>query len=122
MSKHEHIPEDLQELYEVYDYRHAGAILACEFPDKCQEVFSVLRSFRFTKDQILKGGGNESEIPKAFSTILRPLGWKEGQLKAKFIVDEEEVTSDTHKLEVRNWIFYSDNSGLYKSMERARLT
>ncbi len=99
MSKHEHIPEDLQELYEIYDYRHAAAILACEFPDECQEVFSVLRSFRFTKDQILKGGGNESEIPKAFSTILRPLGWKEGQLKAKFIVDEQEVTSDTHKID-----------------------
>lgn len=99
MSKHEHIPEDLQELYDVYDYRHAAAILACEFPDECQEVFSVLRSFRFTKDQLLKSGGNESEIPKAFSTILRPLGWKEGQLKAKFMVDEEEVTSDTHKID-----------------------
>ncbi len=99
MSKHEHIPDDLQELYEVHDYRHAAAILACEFPDECQEVFTALHSFRFTKDQILKSGGNESEIPKAFSTLLRPLGWKEGRLKAKFMLDDEEVTSDTHKID-----------------------
>jgi CRISPR-associated protein Csd2 len=99
MSKHEHIPDELQELYEVHDYRHAAAILACEFPDESQEVFTALRSFRFTKDQILKSGGNESEIPKAFSTLLRPFGWKEGRLKAKFMLDDEEITSDTHKID-----------------------
>jgi len=107
MSKHEHIPEDLQELYEVHDYRHAAAILACEFPDECQEIFTVLRSFRFTKEQLQKSGGNESDMPKAFSTFLRPLGWKEGQLKAKFLIDDEEVTSDTHKIDyIKNRIAF----------------
>jgi len=107
MSKHEHIPVDLQDLYEIHDYRHAAAILACEFPDESQEIFAALRSFRFTKDQLLKGGGNESEIPKAFSSTLRPIGWKEAQLKAKFLVDEEEVTSDTHKIDfIKNKIAF----------------
>ncbi|MGE0132931.1 MAG: BglII/BstYI family type II restriction endonuclease [Blastocatellales bacterium] len=107
MSKHEHIPEDLQELYEIHDYRHAAAILACEFPDESEEVFTALRSFRYTKDQLLKSGGNESDIPKAFSSSLRPLGWKEAQLKAKHLVDDEEVTSDTHKIDyIKNKIAF----------------
>lgn len=107
MSTHEHIPADLQRLYEIHDYRHAGAILACEFPNEGQEVFETLRSFRFTKDQLLKGGGNESDLPKIFSSHLRPLGWKEAKLKAKFLVDDEEVTSDTHKIDfIKNRIAF----------------
>ena len=37
MSKHEHIPNDLKDLYEIHEYRHAGAILACEFPEEAAE-------------------------------------------------------------------------------------
>jgi hypothetical protein len=107
MAQHEHIPADLQELYEIHDYRHAAAILACEFPEECEEVFGVLRSFRFTRELLLKAGGNESEIPKAFSRFLRPLGWAEGKLKARFLIDEVEVTSDTHKIDyVKNKIAF----------------
>ena len=107
MPRHRHIPNDLKKLYEIHDYRHAAAILACEFPVECSEIFGVLRSFRFNEAQLLKGGGNESEIPKSFSGYLRPLGWKEGKLKAKFLVDEEEVTSDTHKIDyIKNKIAF----------------
>jgi hypothetical protein len=79
MPDHTHIPEDIQEVYEIHDYRHAAAILACEFPEECRDVYQVLRAFRFTEEQIRKAGGNESEIPKEFSKILRPLGWTESQ-------------------------------------------
>jgi hypothetical protein len=99
MHSHLHIPDDIQHLYEIHDYRHAAAILACEFPEECREVFHVLKSFRFTEGQITKAGGNESEIPKEFSRVLRPLGWAEGQMKAKFIVDDVEVNADTHKID-----------------------
>lgn len=98
MVDHKHIPEDIQKLYETYDYPHAAAILACEFPVEAEEIYHALRSFRFTREQIKRAGGNESEIPKQFSKILRP-GWSEGQMKAKLVVDNEEVTSDTHKID-----------------------
>lgn len=88
-------------------YRHAAAILACEFPDEAEEIYQVLRSFRFTEDQVKKPGGGESEIPKEFSKILRPLGWTEGKLKARTVVDDEEVTSDTHKIDyIKNKIAF----------------
>ena len=99
MPNHVHIPDDIAELYEVHDYRHAAAILACEFPDAANEVFHALRTFRFTEQQIVAAGGNESPIPKEFSKILRPMGWKEAKLNAKLVIDEEAISADTHKID-----------------------
>ena len=63
--------------------------------------------FRFSQAQLLKSGGNESDIPKIFSKHLRPLGWKEGQLKARLLVDDEELTADTHKIDfIKNKIAF----------------
>jgi hypothetical protein len=100
---HKHIPDDIRELYEIHDYRHAAAILSCEFPAECKEVYEVLRVFHFTEAQILQPGGSESEIPKEFARILRPRGWEERQLNAKLVVDEQVVSSDTH------WIDFLKN-------------
>ena len=99
MPDHSHIPEDIRQLYEIHDYRHAAAILACEFPEEYADVYQALRTFRFTEEQIIEAGKNESQIPKGFSKILRPLGWAEGKLKAKLMIDDTEVTSDTHKID-----------------------
>ena len=74
-----HIPPDLQTFYEIHDYRHAAAILATDFSREFKEICNALRKFRLTKDDILRPGGNESEIPKKFSVLLRP-AWKESQL------------------------------------------
>lgn len=93
------IPADIRELYEVKDYRHAAAILANEFPQEFQEICQALLDFRITRDDIRKPGGNESDIPKKFSAILRPLGWVEKQMKAKMVADEVEVHQDTHKVD-----------------------
>ena len=97
------LPQDIREAYEVHEFRHAIAILATDFPKEFKEVCKALRQFSFTKADILKAGGNESEIPKKFSRILRPLGWQHSQLKSRLIVGEgkEEVTvsNDTHKVD-----------------------
>jgi len=99
MSWKQHIPADISALYEVHDYKHAAAILANEFPDEFDEVCSVLRRFRFTEEDVKMAGGNESRIPKRFSEILRPLGWVERQLHARVLVDDHEVSHDTHKVD-----------------------
>ena len=59
-----HVPSDLRDLYEVYEYRHAAALLYSEFPVLYAEVCESLREFRFTRTQVTESGGNESEIPK----------------------------------------------------------
>ncbi len=96
MSWEQYIPEDISELYEIHDYKHAAAILANEFPEEFQDMCTALREFRFTEADVIAEGGRESNIPKRFSRILRPRGWSESQLDAKIIVDDRELNHTTH--------------------------
>lgn len=84
----DYIPEDIKTNYEVHDFKHAAAILAKEYPSEFAELCTALRKFRFTKQDIVIAGGNESPIPKIFSTILRPMGWTEKNLEAELRVFE----------------------------------
>ena len=56
-------------------------------------------SFRFTDEQVVAPGGNESQIPKVFSEVLRPLGWRERKFTTKLLVNDKPVSSDTHKVD-----------------------
>jgi len=95
----DYIPQELSDLYEVHDYRHAAALLACEFPDLFSEICSALLRFRFCLTDVTEAGGNESNIPKHMSALLRPLGWKEEKLTAKILVGEKVLPQDTHKVD-----------------------
>lgn len=99
MAPIQDVPDDLRDLYEVHDWRHASSILSSDFPSEFLEICNALRTFRFTEEQVKAPGGNESEIPKSFSRLLRPLGWKEQKLVAKHVVDDVTVQMDTHKID-----------------------
>ena len=88
MSLDQYIPEDIIELYEVHDFKHAAAIISKEFPSEFAELCTALRTFRFTSKNVIEAGGSESQIPKNFSNILRPLGWNEKNLSAELNVYE----------------------------------
>lgn len=99
MTYVDYIPEDIRELYEIHDFKHASAILANEFPEEFKEICEALRQFKLTIQNIEERGGSESQIPKNISSILRPFGWIEGKLNAKLMVDEEVISVDTHKID-----------------------
>lgn len=88
MSLIQYIPEDILELYEVHDFKHAAAIISKEFPKEFKEICHALRTFRFSIENITTAGGNESRIPKIFSDILRPMKWGEKSLSAELKVYE----------------------------------
>lgn len=100
MAWQDYIPEDIRDLYEVHDYHHAAAVLANEFPQEFGQILQALRQFRISVTDIVSAGGNESNIPKIVSGILRPLGWREEKLQAELVVDGQPVRSDTH------WVDY----------------
>lgn len=81
-----YISKDVRKLYDVFSYRHAAAILKSSFPDDLAELESSLMQFRLTQKDIGMPGGNESIIPKKFSEILRPLGWKETRIQGDFLI------------------------------------
>lgn len=82
-------------VYDFEDHQHAIAILTLDFPDLLAEICEVLLAFRISIDFIKKAGGNESEIPKALSRQLRPLGWKEEKLDVE-ITAGEQLARATH--------------------------
>lgn len=90
------VPANLQDLYEIHDFQHAAAILSVDFPELFDEICTTLARFRFTEQWVRDPGGNESEIPKAFSRLFRPLDWVEAELEAKLVVTEKK----RHKVKV----------------------
>jgi hypothetical protein len=94
----DYVPPDIRDLYEVRDYHHAAAILKNEFPKEFASLCDALRKFRITKSEILAPGGNESDIPKKISKLLRP-AWKEEKLEASLVVGGKARKTDTHKID-----------------------
>ena len=100
MSWQQHIPESVKKRYAVYDYHHAACILSHEFQNEFRDIIGVLDKFSIDKKDILASGGNESEIPKTFSSILRPLGWLEEKLSATVsLYDGTSYELSTHKID-----------------------
>ena len=98
MSYEKYIPKEILDRYETWDYKHAAAILANEFPKEFKEICDVLKKFRFSKEDILASGGNESNIPKRFSSLLGK-NWAPKNLSAEMLVDGIVVKMDTHKID-----------------------
>ncbi len=80
------MPADVLARYEVYSYRNAALILSEAHPVEFAELMQALRDFQLTRAIIAKPGGSESEVPKAFSKLLRPHGWHETTIQADLLV------------------------------------
>jgi len=94
------IPISIQKKYEIYDYKNAISILHTSYNSLFLEICSVLDQVQITTQMIKNPGGSESEIPRLFSTYLRPLGWNEVRLKAETRVNDiETVRTETHYID-----------------------
>jgi hypothetical protein len=80
------IPEDIRSLYEIHNYRNAAQVLATGCPNEFEELIEALRTFRVTVADIRKPGGNESDIPKKISRLLRKKDWKETRIKGDLLI------------------------------------
>lgn len=86
MPWQDYIPEEIRDLYELHNFHHAAEILSVSYPTEFAELMDALRQFRFTREDILRGGGNESEIPKIYSRLLHPLGWYETRIQGNLLI------------------------------------
>ncbi|NQW09711.1 MAG: restriction endonuclease [Alphaproteobacteria bacterium] len=95
------ISPDIREKYEIYSYRNAAVVLSESHPQEFGELLGALRDFSITTTMIRTAGGNESDIPKLLSTVLRPLGWYEttiqGDLLVKLLWREQVSTTKAGK-------------------------
>lgn len=80
------IPETIRHRYELYNFNSAVEILSQTHKDAFTEIMNTLDQFHLELSDILEKGGNESNVPKKFSLLLRPLGWKETEISGDLVV------------------------------------
>jgi hypothetical protein len=80
------IQKNVHEKYELHNFNNAVEILSEAYPQEYLELLDALVHFDIRVDDITAAGGNESRIPKKFSEIMRPRGWKEVKITGDLIV------------------------------------
>ena len=103
------IPKDIQTLYEFHNSRNAAQVLATGCRSEFEEIIECLLTFRLTLDDIRKPGGNESEIPKRISSLLREKGWKETRIKGDLLITK--ISPSTGKRTKIEESFNKEDSG-----------
>lgn len=80
------VPHDIRNYYEIHSYKHAAAILYNSYPSEFRDILEALRAFRLSTKDIIKPGGNESDIPKRISALLRPKDWFETRIHGDLMI------------------------------------
>ena len=82
----EQIPTSLLEKYEIHNFNHAVEILSRAYVNEYAEIIAALEILTLSVSDIVKGGGNESAIPKKLSAYLHPLEWQEIKITGDLLV------------------------------------
>jgi len=94
MSLNNYFSKEFLGVYEIHNYRHAIEVLSTGCQAEFIELIEVLSRFRLTKADILAKGGNESQIPKRLSSMLRPKNWFETRIYGDLVVTTQTYTDD----------------------------
>ena len=93
------IPMDITNTYEVHEWRNAAGVLLTAHRSEWTDLIEVLRTFKFMRSEVLKGGGRKSVIAERIDDFLAARGWEEKKFETKIRVDESERDSPTHKVD-----------------------
>lgn len=89
----------IREHYEIHEWKHASAILKCDFANEWKDIIEVLRNFHLKKEWIIKGGGSKSKVSQAIDTAFYARGWVEKTFKTRVVVDQVSMDAPTHKVD-----------------------
>jgi hypothetical protein len=61
------LPKTIQDHFEIYEWRHATAILETDFPSEWADLCAVLPKFRLCNSYIVKGAGTNRIFPSGLT-------------------------------------------------------
>lgn len=93
------IPDSINGPYEVFEWRHACAILKEDFPEEWKDILDCLANFKLKTSSILKPGGSKTPIAGDLDTFLYKRDWKEKAFDIDIKVDNDERELPTHKID-----------------------
>ena len=96
----EKFPENIREKFEIHEWKHAVAILENDFPEEWKDLIEMLTQLSIPVEWVKEPGGRKSKIAEWIDDFLvQQRGWVEKQFMTKFIVDETEHDTPTHKVD-----------------------
>ena len=99
MSTTHLVPEDINEFYEVHEWRNAVGVLQTACPTEWDDIQAALRAFRLHRSEVAVGGGSRSTIVERLERPLKDAGWVEKLFKTAIVVDDERRDSPTHSVD-----------------------
>jgi hypothetical protein len=93
------IPNDIRERYEVYEWKHACAILAEDFKNEWHDLIALLQQFTLRRSWLEAGGGRKSPVSNSIDDFLYQRGWEEREFYTSVTVDDRTMDSPTHKVD-----------------------
>lgn len=96
----EFVPPEIRELYEVYEWRNATAVLGGKHEQEWADLLAVLGKFRLKRSAIEVGGGGRSQVPIEIDSGLKARGWDKRQFNTKITVDDVSHESPTHEVDM----------------------
>lgn len=91
--------KQLLEMYEIYDFHHACAILSSDFQEQLEEIVDVLKDFRLLREDIVTRGGRKSPIANRIDSAFSDLGWEEKGYETSVTINGIEEKTPTHKFD-----------------------
>lgn len=96
----ERFPAEVREKFEIYEWKHAIAILENDFPSEWNDLIQMLSEISIPVAWVKEPGGRKSKIAEWIDDFLvQKRGWAEKQFITKFIVDGVEHNTPTHKVD-----------------------
>lgn len=89
------LPTGFDSKYEIKSFRNAANLLTSAHPSGFQQLLGVLDSFEILMEDILKKGGNKSQVAKKLEAALHPLGWNETRISGDLLVRKRAKALNT---------------------------
>ena len=93
------LPEFIRDNYEIYEWKHACAILTQDFPNEWLDICDVLTHFRLRHSWISVAGGRKSAVSEAIDQQLYQRGWIEKKFETEIVIDKTSHASPTHQVD-----------------------
>ncbi len=93
------IPEPIRDKFEIYEWKHACAILERDFPVEWTELLHFLEAFTLCKSWISVGGGRKSKVAESIDEFFFARGWEEKSFDTSLHIDGKTLDSPTHKVD-----------------------
>lgn len=74
------LSNDLLTRYQFAETRNAARILSVTNPDAFAQLEEILRAFELRTDDLLKPGGQESDLAARLNLMFRERGWREARV------------------------------------------